>query len=127
MMTDKNKIILINKINTINCKKTLNLIYILLKGNNIKYKRDNNFISFDFNKDIDNKLIKYINDLIYNNKSLPKNIKGKKPELSYNIEEYYPQKNTINYKINPYKQIKIKKEEKKNSIIYNNIIRLLTY
>ena len=126
-MTDKNKIILINKINTINCKKTLNLIYILLKGNNIKYKRDNNFISFDFNKDIDNKLIKYINDLIYNNKSLPENIKCKKPELSYNIEEYYPQKNTINYKINPYKQIKIKKEEKKNSIIYNNIIRLLTY
>jgi hypothetical protein len=123
---DLYKINLINKINNINCKKTLTIIFLILKANKVKYIENDNGIYINLNQDINKDLLEYINEIISDYKPIVKNNEEKSiKKLSYNINEYMTVEDTLYYKINNFKQKNNKIKRKQNSLIYNNIMKLI--
>lgn len=119
---------IINKIYNINCKNTLNAIFLILKANKIKYIPNGNKVLIDFSQDISKSLLDYINNLISDHNTNDTHINNEKlieKKLSYDISEYIISDNKLIYNINLFKQKKERKKKQQNSLIYNNIIRLI--
>lgn len=117
---------LISKINNIECKNTLNTIFLILKANKIKYIQNLNDIKIDFNQDISLDLLKYIDNITSIHKiDICKNYEKKKPELSYDINEYIINNQPLNLKLNEYNQHPLPKKREVNSLIYKNIMKII--
>lgn len=124
---DNLKINLINKVHSINCQKTLNTIFLIFKANKIKYEVNENGIAINLNQYIDDKLIRYIMEIIddYDSKSTNIVFREKSKRLMYDINEYECESDNISIKMNKYKLISNIKKKKNNSQTYNSIIKLL--
>lgn len=115
---------LINKINNTKCEKTLLSIFLILKANGVNYCKSNDNIHIDLNQNINGKLINYIDDMLNNvdkleNNNSVDNVK----KLSYDINDYITDNNSIKIELNLFRQKKTVHKNKVNSIIYSNIMK----